>query len=166
MRAIEKPMRREACQWPARGWAGLILVTVCWPLNWMLPGVRTAYLFFPLWLGYILVVDALVQRRTGNSLWTRSRKNFVLLFLVSAPVWWLFELINLRTGNWEYRGRNLFSAVRFNLLSTISFSIVVPGVFQTAQLMRSFRWINRFASGPLIPATCAVFIGLFIIGLT
>ena len=132
----------------------------------MLPGVRTAYLFFPLWLGYILVVDALVQKRTGISLWTRSRKNFVLLFLVSAPVWWLFELINLRTANWEYLGRNLFSAVQFNVLSTISFSIVVPAVFQTAQLMRSFRWINRFPSGPLIPATRAVFIGLFIIGLT
>jgi len=48
-------------------------------------GVRTAYLFFPLWLGYILVVDALVWRRTGASLWTRSRKGFVLLFILSVP---------------------------------------------------------------------------------
>ena len=128
---------------------GLILVAVCWPLNWLLPGVRTAYLSFPLWLGYILMVDALVQRRTGNSLWTRSRKDFLLLFLVSAPVWWLFELINLRTANWEFLGRDLFSAVQFNVLSTISFSIVVPALFQTAQLMRSFHWIERFASWPL-----------------
>ena len=124
-------MTTRTCRWPARGWLGGILVAVCWPLNWLLPGVRTAYLFFPLWLGYILVVDALVQSRTGNSLWTRSRKDFVLLFLVSAPVWWLFELINLRTANWEYLGRNLFSAVQFNVLSTISFSIVVPAVFET-----------------------------------
>ena len=159
-------MRDKRWLWPVRGWVGLILLAVCWPLNWLLPGVRTAYLFFPLWLGYILVVDALVQKRTGISLWTRSRKNFVLLFLVSAPVWWLFELINLRTANWEYLGRNLFSLAQFNVLSTISFSIVVPAVFETAQLMRSFRWINRFPSGPLIPATRAVFIGLFIIGLT
>jgi len=72
--------RHEQASWPARGWAGLILVAVCWPLNWMLPGVRTAYLFFPLWLGYILVVDALVQVRTGDSIWTRSRRSFVLLF--------------------------------------------------------------------------------------
>ena len=165
-RAVERLTRHEQASWPARGWVGLILVAVCWPLNWLLPGVRTAYLFSPLWLGYILVVDALVQRRTGNSLWTRSRKNFVLLFLVSAPVWWLFELINLRTANWEYLGRNLFSAVQFNVLSTISFSIVVPAVFETAQLMRSFHWIERFASWPLIPATRTVFIGLFIIGLT
>ena len=44
-----------------QGWLGLFLLAVCWPLNWTLPGLRTAYLFFPLWLGYILVVDALVR---------------------------------------------------------------------------------------------------------
>jgi hypothetical protein len=165
MRAIEKLMRREACQWPVRGWVGLILVAVCWPLNWMLPGVRTSYLFFPLWLGYILLVDALVWRRTGGSLWTRSRKDFGLLFVISAPVWWLFELINLRTGNWEYLGRELFSPLRFDLLSTISFSTVIPAVFETAELMRSFDWMQRFASGPRILAAPATFVGLFVVGL-
>ena len=165
MRAIEEHTRREAWHWPARGWVGLILVALCWPLNWILPGVRTSYLFFPLWLGYILVADALVQMRTGNSLWSRSRRNFALLFLLSAPVWWLFELIDLRTGNWEYLGRELFSPLQFALLSTISFSVVIPAVFETAELMRSFDWMQRFASGPRIPATGAVFVGLFVIGL-
>ena len=158
-------MRHKREYWPVRGWVGLILLAVCWPLNWTLPGVRTAYLFFPLWLGYILVLDALVWRRGGISLWSRSRKNFVLLFLFSAPVWWLFELINLRTANWEYLGRELFSPLQFNLLCTISFSVVVPAVFESADLVRSFSWTQRFASGPCVPATRAVFVGLLIIGL-
>jgi hypothetical protein len=149
----------------AHGWVGVVLVAVCWPLNWALPGVRTAYLFFPLWLGYILVVDALVWERTGTSLWARSRKNFVLLFLISVPVWWLFELINLRTANWEYLGREFFSTLQFNLLSTISFSAVVPAVFETAELMLSFGWMQRFASGPRIRATAATFVDLFVVGL-
>jgi hypothetical protein len=149
----------------AHGWVGVVLVAVCWPLNWALPGVRTAYLFFPLWLGYILVVDALVWERTGTSLWARSRKNFVLLFLISVPVWWLFELINLRTANWEYLGREFFSTLQFNLLSTISFSAVVPAVFETAELMLSFGWMQRFASGTRIRATAATFVGLFVVGL-
>ena len=165
MRAAKQQMRSKKSQWSAHGSIGLILVTVCWPLNWILPGVRTAYLFFPLWLGYILVVDALVWRRTGNSLWAPSRKDFLLLFLISAPVWWLFELLNLRTANWEYLGRELFSPLQFNLLSTISFSVVVPAVFETAELIRSFGWMQRFTSGPRIPATHAVFIGLFVVGL-
>src|SRR5207253_1808410 len=81
---------------PPRGFLGLLLVALFWPANWMLPGLRTAYLFFPLWLGYILVVDALVQRRTGRSLWLQSRRNFVLLFALSIPAWWVFELFNKR----------------------------------------------------------------------
>ena len=165
MRAVQKPMARTKWRWPARGWVGIILVAVCWPLNWVLPGARTSYLFFPLWLGYILIVDALVQRRTGNSLWSRSRKNFVLLFFISAPVWWLFELINLRTGNWEYTGRDLFSPLEFNLLSTVSFSTVIPAVFETAALMRSFSWMERFAAGPRVPVTRPLFVGLLVIGL-
>src|SRR5438477_9138685 len=87
---------------PAQGWIGLLLISVCWPLNWMLPGMRTAYLFFPLWLGYVLAVDALVLWRSGSSLWKRSPGDFALLFLASAPTWWLFEVINWRTQNWEY----------------------------------------------------------------
>lgn len=166
MRALEKHTNGNGRLWPARGWLGLVLVAVCWPLNWMLPGLRTACLFFPLWLGYILTVDALVQRRTSYSPWSHSRKNFVLLFVISAPVWWLFELINLRTANWEYLGHDLFSPLEFNLLSTLSFSTVIPAVFETAELMRSFGWIERFAAGPRVPATRAVFVGLLVIGLT
>jgi hypothetical protein len=158
-------MRHKETRWPVHGWVGLILIAVCWPLNWILPGIRTAYLFFPLWLGYILMIDALVQLRTGSSIWMRSRRDFVLLFLISAPVWWLFELINLRTANWEYLGRELFSTLQFALLCTISFSVVVPAVFETAELIRSFRWMDPFARGPRAPAARAMFAGLFVIGL-
>src|SRR5882724_8271959 len=91
------------------GWFGLALIAVFWPLNWCLPGMRTAYLFFPLWLGYILTVDALVLSRTGGSMWTRSKRSFVLLFVVSSLIWWIFEWINRRTGNWEYIGGGHFT---------------------------------------------------------
>ena len=46
---------RQLPQIAPQGWLGLLLLAVCWPLNWTLSGLRTAYLFFPLWLGYILV---------------------------------------------------------------------------------------------------------------
>jgi hypothetical protein len=110
-------------------------------------------------------VDLLVGRRTGSSLWTRSRKQFALLFVISAPVWWLFELINWRTGNWEYLGREAFSQFEYHLLCTISFSVVMPAVFETAELVRSFRWIERFASGPCVPETHRVCATLLLAGL-
>ena len=149
----------------ARAWLGVVLLAVCWPLNWTLPGPRTAYLFFPLWFGYILVVDALVQKRTGSSLWTRSSKEFALLFAVSAPVWWLFEVINWRTANWEYVGGHLFTRLEYYLLCTLCFSVVMPAVFESAELVRSFGWVERFASGRRISSTPPVRITMLLLGL-
>jgi hypothetical protein len=148
-----------------QGWLGLLLVAVCWPLNWTLPGARTAYLFFPLWLGYILVVDALVCRRAGASLWTRSRKGFVLLFILSAPAWWLFEIFNDRTGNWEYLGASSFTPLAHFALSTLSFSTVMPAVFETAELVRTFRWINSLRPGGKISDTAQIQFNFFSAGL-
>jgi hypothetical protein len=149
-----------------QGRVGLLLVAVCWPLNWTLPGQRTAYLFFPLWLGYILVVDALVYRRTGSSLWTRSRRGFALLFLLSAPAWWLFEVINNRTGNWEYLGGGGFTPLEYNALSTLSFSTVMPAVFETAELARTFRWVKSLRPCGRVPDTLRVNGVLWLIGVT
>ena len=145
------------------GWVGLLLIATCWPLNWMLKGL-TAYLFFPLWLGYVLVVDALVAVRTGVSMWTRSRKEFVLLFVASSPVWWMFEMINHRTANWEYLGSNYFATFEYYLLCTISFSMVMPAVFETAELAASFTWVERFTFGPRVRDTAALQLGFFLTG--
>src|SRR5437867_3595252 len=124
-------------------YAGLILIAIFWPLNWTLPPHlrATAYLFFPLWLGYALFVDALVLARSGDSLLTRSRRDFVLLFFTSAPAWWLFEMINKRTRNWEYLGSEVFSGFEYFVLATISFSTVMPAIFETAELVRTCRWV-------------------------
>lgn len=147
------------------GWVGLLLLAVCWPLNWTLPGLRTSYLFFPLWLGYILTVDGLVCRRTGSSLWRRSPKGFVSLFLLSAPAWWLFELLNHRTHNWEYLGTSLFTPLEYYALCTLSFSTVMPAVFETAELVRTFRWVNSLRICGRIPDTPRVQAGIFLGGI-
>ena len=149
-----------------QGRTGLILIAVFWPLNWLLPDetMRTAYLFFPLWLGYALVVDALVLLRSGTSILNRSPRDFVWLFFTSAPAWWLFEWINKRTGNWEYLGDETFNRLEHFLLSTVSFSTVMPAVFETAELVRTFRWTERFAAGLRLAPTRLLAAGLFLTG--
>ena len=137
------------------GWLGLALIAIFWPLNWRLEGLRTHALFFPLWLGYVLAVDGLVRLRRGSSPLTRSPRTFALLFLVSAPVWWLFELFNLRLGNWEYLGREHFSDLGYFLWATLSFSTVLPAVLCSAELVRSTRWIERCGNGPRLAYTPA-----------
>ena len=151
---------------PRQGWLGLLLLGVCWPLNWTLPGMRTAYLFFPLWLGYILLVDALVLKRSGSSLLERSARDFALLFLLSAPAWWVFEIINRRTHNWEYVGGSSLSDFEYYLLCSVSFSTVMPAVFETAELVSTFPAIKRARSGLSVPCSRLLSFGLFISGIT
>lgn len=135
---------------PARGWIGLALVAAAWWANWGLDGLRTYWAFFPLWLGYGLTMDALVYQRTGTSLIARSRRRYVGLFLISAPAWWLFELLNLRTQNWTYLGAEHFSPAAYAFWTTLSFTTVMPAVFGTAEWVASFGFLKRVPSGPRI----------------
>jgi hypothetical protein len=147
-------------RWPIQGWVGLGLVALFWPLNWLLDGPRTHWGFFPLWLGYALTVDTLAFRARGHSLLTRNRAAWIGLFCYSAPVWWLFELINLRTQNWFYLGEENFSTLAYALLSTISFSTVMPALFGTAAWVGSFGWLKRIHPGPVIALTPGLLNGM------
>lgn len=113
-------------------------------------GARTHWGFFPLWLGYCLAMDGLVVWRSGTSLLTRSLRRYVGLFLVSAPVWWIFELLNIRTQNWIYIGAELFSPLEYAFWTTLSFSTVIPAVFGSAEFFASFGSVKRLRSGPVI----------------
>jgi hypothetical protein len=130
-------------RFPAHGWLGLALVAVFWSVNWMLEDLRTHWAFFPLWLGYCLTVDGLAVLRRGTSLLTRGAAEYAALFVISAPVWWLFEAINLRTRNWVYVGREQFSDLEYALLATLSFSTVVPAVLGTAELVAGLGAVRR-----------------------
>ena len=153
-------------KYPVHGRIGILLILIFWYLNWNLEGLRTQILFFPLWFGYILTIDALVFYRKNTSLLTRSKKKFTLLFLISAPAWWLFELINWRTQNWFYDGKQFFTDVEYAFLATISFSTVMPAVFGTAELVGTFKWVNNFKKRKALSPTKATLNKFFLTGFT
>lgn len=150
---------------PAHGWIGLALAVVFWALNWGLTGPRTYWAFFPMWLGFCLGIDGLVFWRTGTSLLTRSWRKYVGLFLLSAPIWWLFEALNLRTQNWEYLGVAGFSPLAYAFWTTVSFTTVVPAVFGCAEFFSSFGFIKRLRRGPSIKPEGLVPLAFFVLGL-
>ncbi|OHB79155.1 MAG: hypothetical protein A2V98_00205 [Planctomycetes bacterium RBG_16_64_12] len=150
--------------WPLHGWLGLGLIALFWTLNWSLPGLRTHWGFFPLWLGYCLTVDALVLARKGDSMLVRNPGAYVALFVISAPAWWLFEFLNWRTENWLYEGRKHFTDLQYSLLASLSFSTVMPAVFGTAELVSTFRWLRRMRPGPVVAPTRATLLVLFVTG--
>jgi len=69
------------------------------------------------------------------------------------PTWWLFELLNLRTQNWLYLGREYFTDFQYAVLASLSFSTVIPAVFITAEWVNSFIWLKKNRHGPVIGAT-------------
>jgi hypothetical protein len=150
---------------PFYGWLGLGLASLFWLLNWKLSGLRTYWAFFPMWLGYCLAMDAWVYARTGTSLLRRSRSRFVGLFLASAPMWWIFEALNSVTQNWVYRGAEGFRPVEYAFWTTLSFTTVLPAVFETAELFASFPFLQKLGPGLAIGRSRrAVFI-FFLTGL-
>lgn len=157
-------MKHKKFKFPFHGWFGLSLVIIFWILNWALSGPRTHWGFFPLWLGYCLLIDGLVFWRTGTSLLTRSWRKYIGLFIVSAPVWWIFELLNLRTQNWTYIGAEIFSPFEYAFWTTLSFTTVIPAVFGSAEFFASFDFIKRIKSGPVIGTGQRTTLTFFILG--
>jgi len=160
---LVKTYPRRSLAW--HGWVGLGLAGGFWILNWALEGPRTHWGFFPMWLGYCLGIDALVYLRKGTSLLTRSWRKYASLFLISAPVWWIFEVVNWRLQNWHYLGAEIFTPIQFWLWATLSFTTVIPAVFGSAELVGSFAFVQRLGRGPKIAPTKTITTLFFCAGL-
>ena len=150
---------------PVHGAMGLTLVAVAWPVSLLRIDILGQYAFFPLWLGYILIVDALVLRRKSTSLLSRNPAAFLGMFLASVPLWWIFEGINHFTQNWHYVGDEEYSILRYVVVASLHFSIVIPAVFETAELMGSFGLFKRFHRGPVVPISRRILAASMVLGL-
>jgi hypothetical protein len=159
-----KQIEIEKSKLPWQGWLGLGLIVIFWSLNWMLRGPRTHWGFFPMWLGYCLLMDGLVYWRTGTSLLRRSLHKYVGLFFVSAPIWWIFELLNLRTQNWTYIGAEIFTPLEYAFWTTLSFTTVIPAVFGSAEFFASFDFVKRLQPGLVIGTDRRTTLSFFMLG--
>jgi hypothetical protein len=129
---------------PWWGWLGGVTGIAAWVLAWS----RFSWFikfqphtFTPLWLSYILVVNAFCQRRTGRCMMTARPGFFLLLFPLSAAFWWFFEYLNRFVQNWLYAGVH-FDAWEYFWYATLSFSTVLPAVLGTRDVMNTFPWIQ------------------------
>lgn len=131
---------------PPRLLIGLTFVAVSWWASWFGPEALGAHSFFPLWLGYVLSVDAIVAMRSGTSIFQRSRRGFALLFVCSAPLWWGFELANLRIDNWHYALPHKYTWLQYHAEATIAFSTVLPAVLETAELVMTSSRVRALST--------------------
>ncbi len=133
-------------RFPWWGWLGAVILVLAWWLAWTrVPWFAPlqAFTFSPIWLGYILVVNALTYARTGRCLLWDRPGYFLALFPLSAGFWWSFEYLNRFVQNWYYVDSAAFTPWEYFWYATLPFATVLPAVLSTRELLASLPWLSR-----------------------
>ena len=140
------PTRRTL---PAHGYAGLAIILLAEAL--LLAGNSfVSHWFTPVvWTGYLLLVDALVFRREGRSLFKTNRIELLVVCVVSILCWWLFEFYNSPRfwQNdmelwWHYHDLEPNPYLR-RVGYDWAFATIFPALFETAELFASILRTRR-----------------------
>ena len=139
----ERRLTSHAFPW--WGWLGAALTALSWALawnrfTWFEP--LQPFTFTPLWLGYILLINAWTFSRTGRCVILDRPRYFVWLFPLSSAFWWFFEYLNRFVQNWYYIGAQELTPLEYFLHATVPFSTVLPAVLGTTELLASYPWIS------------------------
>ena len=145
IRGQVKSYHRKLRSFPWWGRVGILSGLVSWFLAWTRFdwfSMLQPHTFIPLWISYILVINALTYQRDGCCTMTRRPMKFLSLFPASSVFWWFFEYLNRFVQNWNYTGVT-FGPLEYFCYATISFSTVLPAVHGTYEWIRGFSWIDK-----------------------
>jgi hypothetical protein len=132
-------------------WGGLVLGVVSWWLHWWGPVSWARFSFLTLWWGFIVVVDGVVYHRSGGrSLLKISYRRMIAIAVVSIPAWGFFEFLNYYAIEfWVYPSNQIFSLDGQTIWALLSFSVVLPAIFEWYSLLHTFDGLrNRWSCGP------------------
>lgn len=134
--------------WLAAGWTLSVWVLAWTRFEWM--HAWQPHTFAPLWLGYIVLVNALTYCRIGRCMLMHRPRYLLSLFPLSAGFWWLFEYLNRFVQNWYYLGGGEMTAWEYLLRATLPFATVLPAVLSTAEWLtacpRLSAGLDRFVT--------------------
>jgi hypothetical protein len=133
---------------PIHGWLGLAGLVGAEALLLLRVEVVGQWFYVLAWWPYILLVDALVYRRKGTSLLKDHPREFARLLPWSVCLWLTFELFNLRLENWHYLAVPESLPLRWSGYAA-SFATVLPGLFETMQLLEAYG-VFRGVTSPRI----------------
>jgi len=126
--------------------AGGLFLTAVWGLHRDQEPFATWFYAFA-WWSYITLVDTIIFHREGKSLFMTEFRQLPSLAATSVTCWLIFEFANLFLGNWHYRGLPTGLAERW-LGYGIGFATVLPGLFQTRDLLESLGFFARSQGRP------------------
>lgn len=150
---VETP---PAAHFPWWGWLGIAAGITSWILAWTRFTWFTAWqlhTFTPLWLSFIVVINAMSYCRKGGCLMIDRAKFFFLLFPVSGLFWWFFEYLNRFVQNWYYLSPD-YDALQYFIRATLPFCTVLPAVLSVQEWFLTYPSIHIAFKGsiPIRPA--------------
>ena len=142
LRDHKLPPTRTPARFPWFGWLGVVILAVSWWLSWhrydWFRPCQVHCSYFPLWTGFILVMNGLCVKRSGHSPLTDHFWPYLATFPASSLFWWFFEYLNRYVWNWYYLGIADLGAFEYSFYATICFASVLPGVCAVAAWLHTF----------------------------
>lgn len=168
-RAPSRPFPRPKGPIPWWGWLGFVITAGSWVLAWTrFPwfSALQKHTFTPLWLGFILVINALCLKRSGRCLLRDHTGFFIALFPLSAVFWWYFEYLNHIVGSWRYVNSDNLGTVEYFIFASLPFSTVLPAVLSTMIWLSTFPRLSQpFANlSPLPLPPPRIWVWIWILG--
>ena len=100
------------------------------------------------WWSYILIIDFIIYNLKGDSLIVSRTGEFLTLLPWSVCIWLVFEMLNLRLCNWSYQYLPWTLKTRW-IGYLLSFATVLPGLFETAELLETLGLFRKARTRPL-----------------
>lgn len=127
---------------PWWAWCGVAILAAGWTLSWSRFAWFRPYQvmcsYFPIWVGFILVMNGLCHLRRGSSPLEDNTAAYLCTFPASSLFWWFFEYLNRYVWNWYYVGIEELGSIEYTIYATLCFSSVLPAVIAIADWLRTF----------------------------
>jgi hypothetical protein len=146
---------------------GLVVMLVSWALMWFGSPLAARFTFVPLWWGFIFALDGWVYSRTNGASLVAGRKHeMLILAIVSAVGWHLFEFLNYFVlADWYYPYSHLLTPFGNLVWYTLSYTTVWPVCFEWYMLLASFPALRqRWANGPRLTLPKSVLVATLVVG--
>jgi len=152
-----------AAQKNIHGIVGLVILLISQALLVMEIDLIASWFYYWAWWSYILIVDSLIYAIKKNSLIMNRKGEFFLMIFWSIVIWTFFEAVNLTMQNWYYSNVVPSLIIRW-LCYGVAFATVLPGLFETTELLESLELFKNSSVKP-ITVTTALQAGFVSIGI-
>ena len=118
-------------------YAGLLIFAISIILLILRSSFIITWFYCFAWWSFILVMDSLNFRIRKISPLSESPRTFLFSAFISVFVWLIFELFNLRLGNWHYHDLPPHMTERW-LGYFLAFATVIPAILEIAHFIEGF----------------------------